>query len=132
MPEMTGVSKKHAVLIGSPSARSTRGAGCSIFSTTNGGSIVMESITEFYHAGRAEMNEVTGLCTPGHLSSFSGVSVGRVSADDAFLEPVQHFVLNPSHPVGAKPYPLRELAGRFQPRDMLWRVENQLLHLPFR
>ena len=76
--------------------------------------------------------EVTEQCTPGHPSSFSGVSVRFISTGYSLQEPVQHFILNPSHSVGAKLYPLGELAGRFQPCNMLWRVKNKLLQLPFR
>jgi hypothetical protein len=70
-------------------------------------------------SGDYDVNEVTGLCTPDHPSSFSGVSVRLISTDDAFLEPVQHFVLDPSHPVGAELYPFREPAGRLQARNVL-------------
>ena len=48
------------------------------------------------------------------------------------LQPVQHFVLNPSHPVWAKLDPLGELPGPLQVRDVLWRVQNQLLQLTLR
>ena len=75
---------------------------------------------------------MTGLCTPGHLGSFSGVSVRFISTGDSLLKPIQHFILNPSHSVGAKLYPLGELAGCFQPCDVLWRVQDELLQLPFR
>ncbi len=64
--------------------------------------------------------------------SFSGVSARFISTGYSLLEPVQNLVLNPSHPVGAKLYPLGELAGRFQPCNVLWRIKNQLLQLPFR
>ena len=75
---------------------------------------------------------MTELCRPGHPSSFSGVSVRFISTGYSLLEPVKNFVLNPSHSVGAKLDPLGELAGRFQPCNVLWRVKNQLLQLPFR
>ena len=64
--------------------------------------------------------------------SFSGVSVRFISTGYALLKPVQNFLFNPSHSVGAKLYPLGELAGRFQPCNVLWRVKNKLLQLPFR
>ena len=64
--------------------------------------------------------------------SFSGVSVRFISTGNPLLEPVQHFILNPSHPIGAKLYPLGELAGCLQPCDVLWRVQDKLLQLPFR
>jgi hypothetical protein len=58
------------------------------------------------------------------------VSVRVFSAVDAFLKPIKHFTFNPSHPVGAKLYPFRELAGRLETRNVLGRIQNQLLQLP--
>lgn len=52
-----------------------------------------------------------------------------VTRFDAYLKPLQHFGLNPSDPVLAQLYPLGELACRFQARDVLGRVQDQLLHL---
>lgn len=72
--------------------------------------------------------KVAGLCTPGHQLLFR--SADRFfSAVQSQLEPVQYFTLNPSHSIGAELYPYREFPGRLQPRDVLRRVENQLLEL---
>ena len=76
-----------------------------------------------------QISWLTELCTPGHPAPAWGVSLGRFSAFQPFLEPAQHFVLNPPHPVRAKLYPLGELTGSFQAGDVLWRVQNQLLQL---
>ena len=68
---------------------------------------------------------------PGHSAPVSGVSFGFSAALQPFLKPVQDFVLNPSHSVRAKLYPLGEMTCLFQPRDVLRRVEDQLLELAF-
>ena len=52
-----------------------------------------------------------------------------IAGVDALLEPFPHFLLDPPNPVGAKLYPLGELAGRFQARDVLGGIQDQLLHL---
>jgi hypothetical protein len=69
---------------------------------------------------------------PGRLCSFSGVSCRFFATVNALSEPIQNFVLNPPHPVGAQPYPRGELACRLEACDVLRRVKNQLLQLPFR
>jgi hypothetical protein len=56
--------------------------------------------------------------------SFSGV--------DSLLEPVQHFILNPSDPARTELYPLGESAGQFKARNVLGRVQDQLLQLTLR
>lgn len=61
-----------------------------------------------------------------------GVSSGLISTVDALPEPIQHLALNPADPVGAKPYPPGELARRLQACDVLRRVQDQILDLPFR
>jgi len=63
--------------------------------------------------------------------SFSGVSVRYFATIQSLLEPIQHFGLNPSHPVRAELYPLRERPGHFQSGHVLWRVQNHLLELAF-
>ena len=75
---------------------------------------------------------VTGLCTPGHPCSLSGVSVRVFSAVQPLLEPIQHFGLNPSHSVRADLYPLREHPGLLQSGHVLWRVQDHLLELALR
>jgi hypothetical protein len=75
------------------------------------------------------LGRVAGLCTPGHPCSFAGVSSGAFAANDPLLQPVQHFGLNPSDAVGPEVDPLGECSGLFQPRDMLGRVQDQLLEL---
>ena len=37
---------------------------------------------------------------------------------DSLLDPGFHFFRDPRHSTGAKLYPLRELAGDFEPRDV--------------
>ena len=49
----------------------------------------------------------------------SGVSVGHFSTIQPRLKPVQHLAFNPSHPVGAKLYPLGEMTSLFQTCDVL-------------
>jgi hypothetical protein len=61
---------------------------------------------------------VTELANP-ITRSFSGVSARYVSVRQPFLEPVQHFSLNPPHAGRAEVDPLRELPGPFQTCDML-------------
>lgn len=56
---------------------------------------------------------------PGHLAPISGVSVRYFATVQSRLEPIQHFVFNPSHPVGTKLNPLWEIARLFQPCDVL-------------
>jgi hypothetical protein len=62
----------------------------------------------------------------------TGVPDRSVSGLQALLKPIQHFVLNPSHPARAKLYPLWELAGLLQARDVLRRIQDQLLDLALR
>jgi hypothetical protein len=56
---------------------------------------------------------------PGHPNSLSGVSRASFAALKPLVQPVQHFRLNPSHPVLAKVYPQGELPDLLQPRDVL-------------
>ncbi len=57
-------------------------------------------------------------------------SVGRFfAAVQPLPEPIQHFLLNPPHSVRADLDPLRELAGLFQPCDVLRGVQDHLLEL---
>jgi hypothetical protein len=56
--------------------------------------------------------------------SFSGVN--------ALLEPIQHLILNPSHPAWTEFNPLGESPGQFKARNVLGRVQNQLLQLTLR
>ncbi len=55
-----------------------------------------------------------------------------VSGINTSLQPVQYLSLNPSDPARTELYPLGELPGQFQTRNVLWRVENQLLELTLR
>ena len=57
---------------------------------------------------------------PSRLCSYSGVSCRSDSTVNSLSEPIQYFILNPSHPVGAQLYPLWELACRLQASDVLW------------
>ncbi len=52
-----------------------------------------------------------------------------ITGVNTVLQPVQHFVLNPSDPVATKLYPLGELAGGLQARNVLRRVQDELLYL---
>ena len=63
---------------------------------------------------------VAGFATPATQLLKSGVSVWFFSLRQAFLKPVQHFTLNPAHPVRAQRYPLGELACLLQPSNVLW------------
>lgn len=54
------------------------------------------------------------------------------SAIQSCLKPIQYLRLDPPHSVGAKHHPFWELAGLLQSRDVLRRVQNELLHLPLR
>ena len=56
-------------------------------------------------------------------------SVLLITRVNALLEPLQNFILDPSDPVLAQHYPLGELAGGFQARNVLGRIKDQLLHL---
>jgi hypothetical protein len=75
---------------------------------------------------RNEKDEAVGLVlfTP----SLGGVR-GILSALDALLKPVQHFLLDPAHPALAEFDPFGESPGRFKTGHMLRTVENQLLEL---
>jgi hypothetical protein len=55
-----------------------------------------------------------------------------ISARDALLKPIQHFLLDPSDSALAKPYPFRERPCRFKPGNMLRGVENKFLELTLR
>ena len=55
-----------------------------------------------------------------------------ISTPDALLQPVQDFLLDPTHPALAKLHPFGELAGRFKARNVLRAVEDQLFELAFR
>src|SRR5690606_11416385 len=57
---------------------------------------------------------------------------GLISTSDPLPKPIHHLLLNPSHSACAQLYPLGELAGFLQPCDVLRRVEDELLQLPFR
>jgi len=48
-----------------------------------------------------------------------GVSARRFAAIQPFLEPVEHFSLNPPHSARTKVYPLGELPGLLQSCDVL-------------
>ena len=71
------------------------------------------------HAGRFKNEMGDRACNPGHPLLLKGVSARYVSVRQPFLEPVQHFSLNPPHAGGAKVDPLGELPGPFQTCDML-------------
>ena len=45
------------------------------------------------------------------------------------MEPIKHFAFNPADPSGAEFNSLRKLARRFKSRNMMWRVQHELLHL---
>lgn len=66
---------------------------------------------------------------PVLLALTKGESDVLITRVNTVLQPVQHFFLNPSDPVAAKLYPLGELAGGLQARDVLGRVQNELLYL---
>jgi hypothetical protein len=51
---------------------------------------------------------------------------------NALLKPIQHFVLNPSDPARTELYPLGESPGQFKARNVLGRVQDQLLQLTLR
>jgi hypothetical protein len=55
-----------------------------------------------------------------------------IAAFDPLLQPVQHFLLDPSDPALAKLYPLGERPGRLKTGDMLRGVKNKLLELTLR
>jgi len=108
---------------GSISMRKTSHDGATSVSTSSTSKSFM---VELYH------NEMGGPAgQPDHPLLFRSAELA-LSILDPFLEPVQHFFLNPSHPVGTKLYPLGEFAGRLETCDVLRRIENHLLQLPFR
>jgi hypothetical protein len=55
-----------------------------------------------------------------------------VSALDALLKPVQHFLLDPPDPALAELYPFRERSGRLKAGDVLRAVQYELLELALR
>jgi hypothetical protein len=55
-----------------------------------------------------------------------------ISARDALLKPIQHFLLDPSDSALAEAYPFRERPCRFKPGNMLRGVKNKLLELTLR
>jgi len=86
--------------------------------------------TEEYTAALLQPKKwAAGLCTPGRPAPFRERRLGCFAAVQPTLKPIQHLGLNPSHSVRAKLYPLGEFTGLFQPRDVLRRVEDQLLEL---
>ena len=79
----------------------------------------------FYH-------EMSGATYATPLAPFQECRAGSISTVNSLLEPIQNLFLNPSHPVGAELNPLREFACRLEASDVLRRVKNKLLELPFR
>jgi hypothetical protein len=94
--------------------------------------VINSDVFHPFIVSQSDENGVARCSNLGHPAPKSGVSVWYVSTIDALPEPIQNFILNPSHPVGAKLYPFRELAGCLQTRDMLWRIKHCLPQLPFR
>ena len=56
---------------------------------------------------------------------------GSIALGDLCFEPVMHFLLHPSHPALTEFHPFRELTGRLKAGYVLWRIQNQVSHLPF-
>jgi hypothetical protein len=73
-----------------------------------------------------------GASPPRPITPSSGALCDLISARDALLEPIQHFLLDPSDSALAKPYPFRERPCRFKPGDMLRGIENKFLELTLR
>jgi hypothetical protein len=55
-----------------------------------------------------------------------------ISALDALLQPVQHFLLDPPNPALAELYPLWERSCRLKTGNMLRGIQNKLLELTLR
>ncbi len=70
-----------------------------------------------------------GAPEPRPITPSSGALCDLISARDALLKPIQHFLLDPTHPALTELYPFRECSSRLQAGNMLRGVENKLLKL---
>jgi hypothetical protein len=71
------------------------------FTNDRFGSLRLRDRLHDRRSGMGRLGRVASLAKPATQLLKSGVSVGFFSKHKAFIEPVQHFSLNPAYPVWA-------------------------------